>query len=209
MERQAISFTLPVPLPLPYHPLPYPTQRARFLVLATDQALEPTLEATQGQIDGFFSQPPFKCYLPEVAFCGRFTEDLPIGCLQGRARPASSSFASTDYSQVGMYECAVQIRHPWCENEPSFTKLAEIDCYKARRRALNARSLELRRAGGGTRTGGRMHVERCEQHRGQTAWDGASTPPLAGTPCQCSVGVACQSRKAVRSRDAGSIVTGR
>ena len=29
-----------------------------------------TLETTQGQIDGFFSQPPFKCYLPEVASMG-------------------------------------------------------------------------------------------------------------------------------------------
>ena len=29
-----------------------------------------TLETTQGQIDGFCSQLPFKCYLPEVAFVG-------------------------------------------------------------------------------------------------------------------------------------------
>jgi hypothetical protein len=29
-----------------------------------------TPETTQGQIDGFFSQPPFKCYLPEVASVG-------------------------------------------------------------------------------------------------------------------------------------------
>ena len=28
------------------------------------------LETTQGQIDGFFSQLPFKCYLPEVASVG-------------------------------------------------------------------------------------------------------------------------------------------
>ena len=26
-----------------------------------------TLETTQGQMEGFFSQLPFKCYLPEVA----------------------------------------------------------------------------------------------------------------------------------------------
>ena len=29
-----------------------------------------TLERTQGQIDGFFSQLPFKCYLSEVASAG-------------------------------------------------------------------------------------------------------------------------------------------
>ena len=29
-----------------------------------------TLETTQGQIDGFFNQLPFKCYLPEVASVG-------------------------------------------------------------------------------------------------------------------------------------------
>ena len=34
------------------------------------QSLSTTLEATQGQIDGFFSQLPFKCYLPEVASVG-------------------------------------------------------------------------------------------------------------------------------------------
>ena len=30
----------------------------------------PTLEPTQGPKDGFFGQPPFKCYLPEVASVG-------------------------------------------------------------------------------------------------------------------------------------------
>ena len=29
-----------------------------------------TQETTQGQIDGFFSELPFKCYLPEVASVG-------------------------------------------------------------------------------------------------------------------------------------------
>ena len=29
-----------------------------------------TLKTTQGQIDGFFSQLPYKCYLPEVASVG-------------------------------------------------------------------------------------------------------------------------------------------
>ena len=29
-----------------------------------------TLEATQGQIDGFFSQLPYKCYLEEFASVG-------------------------------------------------------------------------------------------------------------------------------------------
>jgi len=29
-----------------------------------------TLETTQGQTDGFLSQLPFKCYLPEVSFVG-------------------------------------------------------------------------------------------------------------------------------------------
>ena len=37
-----------------------------------------TLEATQGQIDGFFSQLP-----PESGgICGRLTYDLPLGCLR-------------------------------------------------------------------------------------------------------------------------------
>ena len=30
----------------------------------------PTLEATQGQIDSFFGQLPYKCYLEEVASVG-------------------------------------------------------------------------------------------------------------------------------------------
>jgi len=36
-----------------------------------------TLETTQGQIDGFFSQLPFKCYLPEVASVGDWLEICP------------------------------------------------------------------------------------------------------------------------------------
>jgi hypothetical protein len=32
--------------------------------------LPPTLDTTRGQIDGFFSQHLFKCYLPEVASVG-------------------------------------------------------------------------------------------------------------------------------------------
>jgi hypothetical protein len=39
-----------------------------FILNQRDQA--PTLETTRGQIDGFFSQHPFKCYLPEVASVG-------------------------------------------------------------------------------------------------------------------------------------------
>jgi len=31
---------------------------------------EAALEATQGQMDGFFSQLPYKCYLEEVASVG-------------------------------------------------------------------------------------------------------------------------------------------
>ena len=33
----------------------------------------PTLEATQGQNDSFFSQLPYKCYLEEVASVGDLT----------------------------------------------------------------------------------------------------------------------------------------
>ena len=36
-----------------------------------------TLEATQGQMDGFFSQLPYKCHLEEGGICGRLTSDLP------------------------------------------------------------------------------------------------------------------------------------
>ena len=39
------------------------------------------LDATQGQMDGLFSQLPYKCYLE----CGRLTSDLPLGYLQGGA----------------------------------------------------------------------------------------------------------------------------
>ena len=39
-------------------------------VASTTLLSVPTLETTQGQIDGFFSQLPFKCYLPEVASVG-------------------------------------------------------------------------------------------------------------------------------------------
>ena len=34
------------------------------------EGLGSTLETTQGQMDGFFSQVPLKCYLPEVASVG-------------------------------------------------------------------------------------------------------------------------------------------
>jgi len=33
-------------------------------------AVQSALEATQGQIDGFFSQLPYKCHLEEVASVG-------------------------------------------------------------------------------------------------------------------------------------------
>jgi hypothetical protein len=36
----------------------------------TTDRLYTTLEATQGQMNGFFSQPPFICYLLEVASVG-------------------------------------------------------------------------------------------------------------------------------------------
>ena len=36
-----------------------------------------TLKTTQGQIDGFFSQFPFNCYLPEVASVGDGLEICP------------------------------------------------------------------------------------------------------------------------------------
>ena len=34
------------------------------------QVFYPTMKTTQGQMDVFFSQLPFKCYLPEVASVG-------------------------------------------------------------------------------------------------------------------------------------------
>ena len=37
------------------------------MVMGRYQELYPALEATQGQMDGFFSQLPYKCYLEEVA----------------------------------------------------------------------------------------------------------------------------------------------
>ena len=57
-----------------------------------NSATPATLETTQGQIDGFFSQLIFKYYLREVASVGNLSEDLPLGCLQGGcgcARPWS------------------------------------------------------------------------------------------------------------------------
>ena len=50
-----------------------------------------TLKKTQGQIDGFFSQLPFKCYLPEVAsvgdrlkICPRVASRVVSGAKTGR-----------------------------------------------------------------------------------------------------------------------------
>ena len=40
--------------------------RGKLPVLGRNEIRESTLEATQGQIDGFFSQFPYKCYLFEV-----------------------------------------------------------------------------------------------------------------------------------------------
>jgi len=39
-------------------------------VVATDCVSETSLEATQGQIDGFFSQLPYKCHQNRVASVG-------------------------------------------------------------------------------------------------------------------------------------------
>ena len=52
---------------------------AAALSKAPAKGFHPTLKASQGQIDGFFSQLP-----PESGgICGRLTYDLPLGCLQG------------------------------------------------------------------------------------------------------------------------------
>jgi len=40
------------------------------LATALRRSTTPALEATQGQMDGFFSQLPYKCYLEEVASVG-------------------------------------------------------------------------------------------------------------------------------------------
>ena len=37
---------------------------------ALDEHVHATLKATQGQIDGFFGQLSFKCYLPEIESVG-------------------------------------------------------------------------------------------------------------------------------------------
>ena len=42
-----------------------------------------TLEAIQGQIDGFLSQIFIQMLSPGGSICGRLTYDLPLGCLQG------------------------------------------------------------------------------------------------------------------------------
>ena len=43
---------------------------------------KPTLEATQGQVDGFIRQLPYKCQQNRVASV-RLTDDLPLSYLQG------------------------------------------------------------------------------------------------------------------------------
>ena len=48
----------------------YPLSKHQSILVAQDITSQATLETTQGQIDGFFSQPLFKCYLPEVASVG-------------------------------------------------------------------------------------------------------------------------------------------
>ena len=50
--------------------------------------ITPALEATHGQIDGFFSQLPYKCHLEEVALWEidfRFAPGLPPGWFCPRA----------------------------------------------------------------------------------------------------------------------------
>jgi hypothetical protein len=49
----------------------------------------PTLEATQGQIDGFFIQPPYECSPESGGICVRLTYDLPLGYLQGGSQTSS------------------------------------------------------------------------------------------------------------------------
>ena len=48
-----------------YTCIPGPTSTAA--TLRASGQVKTTQETTQGRIDGFFSQLPFKCYLPEVA----------------------------------------------------------------------------------------------------------------------------------------------
>ena len=52
-----------------------------------------TEETTKGQIDGFLSQFPFKCHLPEVASV--LTSDLPLRCLLGESRERGVALFST------------------------------------------------------------------------------------------------------------------
>ena len=47
-----------------------PQRRLRHGARVVSSPLQTALETTQGQIDGFSSQLPFKCYLPEVASVG-------------------------------------------------------------------------------------------------------------------------------------------
>ena len=55
-----------------------------FLVWRCGVILHTALEATQRQMDGFFCQLPYKCYLEEV---GSLTYDLPSTQLHGGLEP--------------------------------------------------------------------------------------------------------------------------
>ena len=93
----------PIPSELLELPIPRRPPRSSFgtdvtRLQAAEQVplLETTLEATQGQIDGSFSQLPYKCHLEEVASVGDGLEICP-------------QFDS----RVGINICQQQLLHGW------------------------------------------------------------------------------------------------
>ena len=77
------------------------TRKVMFLIdVAGKFRLGTVLEATQGQMGGFFSQLPYKCHLEEVASVGDGLEICPwvtsrVGCvLAPRSSPVGGLFSS-------------------------------------------------------------------------------------------------------------------
>jgi len=67
---------------------------SRVGALTRPPAAVPTLETTQGQTDGFFSQVPCKCYLPEIASVGGLLKICPWVASRVAHLPSKSTFGS-------------------------------------------------------------------------------------------------------------------
>ena len=71
----------------------------------------PAVEATQGQIDGFFSQLPYKYHLEEVAFVGDWLKISPWVAsrveqqLERRRAPSETSSANSSKVLLNAREC--------------------------------------------------------------------------------------------------------